>query len=982
MNIEDTSIMQKMSVSYECSFAIGNSLNLSEMLQEVIHTIVHKTNAHKGSIWVARDHSQSDIVLGAISGLRLNDKEIKKGVGYIKSIFRGICSKNEVIIKHREEEDFLKYCIKETGKEQSVLVVPVNNVAIIHVVYANKDIVDKSLGNILLDLSVKLSKAIEACFAYEGIKREIEVRKKAGALLKDSEEQYRTTLNYMPDAIHVVDSDLKIILINKKFKEWNKKLGLPTDVIGKSIDVIGKSIFEVFPFLQKEVRDEYKNVFKTGETLVTEEINTIDKKKVVTETIKMPVVKHGKVIRVITHIRDITELKRNEQIQSVLYNIAESVNTTKDLFELSNSIRNYLKEVIDTSNFFIVLYNNDNDTIFLPYFVDQKDKFTTFPAGKSLTKYVINREKSLIVYEDDIKRLMKRGEIEIIGTLSKVWLGVPLKKDKEIIGVIVVQSYSDASLYTERDLEILEFVSDEIAISISRKKAEEELEEEKERLSVTLSSIGDGVITTDIKGKIILLNKAAEEITGWSNKESIGKYMHEVFSIRDELTGKKYKNLVKGVISADKIGVLPEHSLLVTRDGKEKIVADSVAPIHDRESKTIGIVLVFRDITDKRKMEEELMKATKIESVGILAGGIAHDFNNILTGIIGNISIAKMYVSSQDKVYDILTRMEKASFQAKNLTHQLLTFAKGGAPVKKVSSIKILIEDSTIFALRGSNVKPEFSFTKDLWNVEVDEGQISEVINNLVINANQAMPEGGVIKVLAENVNVSKGDVLPIGEGKYVKIVIEDNGIGISEEYLQKIFDPFFTTKQEGSGLGLATTYSIIKKHNGYIDVESDLGKGTSFHIYIPASDREVLELEDLDFKSIKRGTGRVLVMDDEELVRTVAGEMLEMIGYEVGFAINGLEAIEKYRKAKIRGEVFDCVILDLTVPGGMGGEELIKELIKIDSGVKAIVSSGYSNNPIMANYRDYGFSGVVPKPYKIKELSKVLYEVITKIKK
>ena len=244
------------------------------------------------------------------------------------------------------------------------------------------------------------------------------------------------------------------------------------------------------------------------------------------------------------------------------------------------------------------------------------------------------------------------------------------------------------------------------------------------------------------------------------------------------------------------------------------------------------------------------------------------------------------------------------------------------------------------------------------------------------------MPEGGVIKVLAENVNVSKSDVLPIGEGKYVKIVIEDNGIGIYEEYLHKIFDPFFTTKQEGSGLGLATTYSIIKKHNGYIDVESDLGKGTIFYIYIPASDREVLELEDLDLKSIKRGTGRVLVMDDEELVRSVAGEMLKMIGYEVEFAINGLEAIEKYRKAKIRGEVFDCVILDLTVPGGMGGEELIKELIKIDSGVKAIVSSGYSNNPIMANYRDYGFSGVVPKPYKIKELSKVLYEVITKIKK
>jgi CheY-like chemotaxis protein/anti-sigma regulatory factor (Ser/Thr protein kinase) len=310
-----------------------------------------------------------------------------------------------------------------------------------------------------------------------------------------------------------------------------------------------------------------------------------------------------------------------------------------------------------------------------------------------------------------------------------------------------------------------------------------------------------------------------------------------------------------------------------------------------------------------------------------------------------------------------------------------LTFAKGGAPVKKVSSIKVLIEDSTIFALRGSNVKPEFSFAKNLWNVEIDEGQISEVINNLIINANQAMPDGGVINVYAENVHVSKDDVLPLGEGKYVKIVIEDKGIGISEDYLQKIFDPFFTTKQDGSGLGLATTYSIIKKHDGYIDVKSDIGKGTSFYIYLPASEQEVLCVDDHDFESIRRGTGRVLVMDDEELVRVVAGEMLEIIGYEVEFARDGLEAVEKYRESKKRGEVFDCVILDLTVPGGMGGRELIKELIKIDSGVKAIVSSGYSNDPIMANCRDYGFSGVVPKPYKIKELSKVLYEVIKNLK-
>jgi PAS domain S-box-containing protein len=972
MKIEDTSIIQKMVISYECSLAIGNSLNLSKMLQEVIHTIVRKTNAYKGSVWVARDHNQSDIILGAIAGFRLNHKEIKKGVYCIKGIFREIYSKNEVIIKHRKEEDFLKYCIQKTGKEQSILIVPVSNVAIIHIVYANKDIVDESLGNILLGLSKKLGKAIEACFAHENIIIEIDERKKTEALLKDSEEQYRTTLNCMPDAIQVVNADLKIILINKKLKEWNKKLGLSTDVIGKSV-------FEVFPFLQDRVRDEYKNVFKTGKMLITEENNTINEKKFFTETTKIPVLEHGKVVRVITNIRDITEHKRNEQIQSVLYNIAESVNTTKDLDELFKSIQNYLKEVIDTTNFFIALYDKDVDMISLPYFVDQNDKFTSFPARKTLTKYVINIGKSLLVYEDDIKRLVKKGDVEVIGTISKAWLGVPLKKDKEIIGVIVVQSYSDASIYTEKDAEILEFVSDEIAISISRKKAEEELAQEKERLSVTLGSIGDGVITTDIKGNIVLLNKAAEEITGWSNEESIGKYMHEVFFIMDEVTGKKYKNLVKGVVSKDKIEVLPEHSLLITRDGKEKIISNSIAPIHDRESKTIGIVLVFRDITDKRKMEEELIKTTKLESVGILAGGIAHDFNNILTAIIGSISLAKLNVKPEDKMFGILTEIEKASVQAESLTQQLLTFSKGGAPIKKSMNISNLLKDSVIFSLRGSNVKCEFFITKDLWLVEVDEGQIIQVVNNLIINADQAMPKGGIIKVITENIEVETGHGLPLRKGKYIRVSIYDNGIGISKDMLDKIFDPYFTTKQKGSGLGLSTTYSIIKKHDGYIYVESEIEKGTKFHIYLPASNDKPLRWGiGKKIGDVVYGKGRVLVMDDEEAVRIVVKEMLDYIGYDVKLAKDGEEAIELYRKAKSSGHLFDAVILDLTVPGGMGGGMTLKRLIKIDKDVRAIVSSGYSNYPVMSEFKRYGFKGVIPKPFTIVNLSKVLDQVIT----
>jgi CheY-like chemotaxis protein len=383
-------------------------------------------------------------------------------------------------------------------------------------------------------------------------------------------------------------------------------------------------------------------------------------------------------------------------------------------------------------------------------------------------------------------------------------------------------------------------------------------------------------------------------------------------------------------------------------------------------------------------MEQELQKIQKLESIGILAGGIAHDFNNILTAILGNISLAKMEANPKDEIYERLVEAEKASLQAKNLTQQLLTFSKGGAPIKKTESITEVIKDSAEFALRGSNVKCEFFIPNDIWPVEVDKGQISQVISNLIINADQAMPEGGIIKVRVENV-APVGAVrpcqpvaeLPIKDGKYVKIEIEDDGIGIPKEHLPKIFDPYFTTKQKGSGLGLATSYSIIKRHDGYIAVESELGVGTTFYIYLPASSKQILTKKDAEERLIL-SKGRILVMDDEEVVRDVAGIMLKRIGYDVEFADDGAEALELYKKAEESGQPFDAVIVDLTIQGGMGGEQMIKKLLEIDPNVKAIVSSGYSTDAIMSNFKQYGFSGVVTKPYRIAELSETLYKVLT----
>lgn len=400
-------------------------------------------------------------------------------------------------------------------------------------------------------------------------------------------------------------------------------------------------------------------------------------------------------------------------------------------------------------------------------------------------------------------------------------------------------------------------------------------------------------------------------------------------------------------------------------------------PIFDNDGNVVQMIEYTLDITERRMMEEELLKAQKLESVGFLAGGIAHDFNNILTSILGNIEIAKMGLDQDNKITERLTKAEKATLQAKNLTQQLLTFSKGGVPVKKVVSVSELLRESANFALRGSNVRVKFSSPDNLWSVEVDEGQVSQVISNLIINADQAMPKGGIIELFAENVTAAAEDSLPLKNGKYVKISIKDHGTGISEEHLPKIFDPFFTTKKKGSGLGLATSYSIVKKHGGCITVESQLGAGTTFSIYVPATKKKIPE-QGYSKEKILFGKGRVLVMDDEEPIRELVAQMLSHCGYEVTTVKDGVEAIELYKKERDNGRPFDVVIMDLTIPGGMGGKEATQRLLEIDPGVKVIVSSGYSNDPIMADYKKYGFCGVIAKPYRIKELSEVLKKAIT----
>ncbi len=580
------------------------------------------------------------------------------------------------------------------------------------------------------------------------------------------------------------------------------------------------------------------------------------------------------------------------------------------------------------------------------------------------------KDKKLIPVESGGQAILKNGKVVGIQILTR-----DITERKRAEEELEKYRLHLEELVEERTMELTQ-TNKQLQQEISERiTVEDSLAAEKERLSVTLRSIGDGVITTDTEGKITLINKIAEQLTGWTQEEAVGKSLSLVFQTINEKTRRSSENPVERVLSEGTLTAIREDTILISKEGTESIIADSGAPIRDKNSRIIGVVLVFRDITEWRKMEQELLRTEKLESLGILAGGIAHDFNNILTAILGNANLGKMYCT-EERVAEKLDKIEKASLHAKDLTQQLLTFSKGGAPIKKIVSVPELIRDSVSFALRGSNVRCHLSTARDLWPAEVDEGQISQVINNLVINADQAMPEGGIIKVQAENVIIAPEDRLPLHPGKYVRIAISDEGVGIPEPHLSKIFDPYFTTKQRGSGLGLATSYSIVRQHNGHIQVESEVGTGTAFTIWLPASE-PLWKPEEKEVSRPLHGRGKILLMDDEVAIRDAASEALCHLGYEVEVAHDGKEALELYKKAQKMGTPFDAIIMDLTIPGGMGGEEAIQSLLHIDPEANAIVSSGYSTDPVMSDYEKYGFKGVVTKPYSIKELNEILARVL-----
>ncbi len=515
-----------------------------------------------------------------------------------------------------------------------------------------------------------------------------------------------------------------------------------------------------------------------------------------------------------------------------------------------------------------------------------------------------------------------------------------------------------------------------------RLAAQRALETEKEYLSVTLKSIGEGVISTDTKGRIMLMNNAAEDLTGWTRDEAWSKNLNTVLNLIDQNSNRHITISAQEIIETEadkelsKESKPDKQSLLLSKNGQKYITKIDVSTIKNKKEEPVGLIVVFTDITDKLKIENELLKIQKMESISTLAGGIAHDFNNILTSLMNNLTLTRMGLNQDETADRRLNEAEIACRRGHELVKQLLYMSKETPPDIKPTALDKLVKEVALFSLRGSNCECFFDIQDNLAVIEADESQMHQLIGNLVINAMQAMPEGGAIDIVMENVLIRGNSKVPLPQGNYVKMLVKDSGCGMSDEQIERIYDPFYTTKKEGAGLGLTSCYSIVHKHNGFIKVDSIEGFGSTFAVYLPVSLDQTPEKEEVKKETEFHDSGRVLIMDDEPQIIEGLTKLLQKIGYSVTAAKNSKQAIDHYQESLENNDRFEFIILDLTIKGECGGKEVIRKIREIDSHVKAIVSSGYSSDTHGNHFSEYGFQQALNKPYTFEQLIAVIKKI------
>jgi PAS domain S-box-containing protein len=914
--------------------AMANStLDISEVLSHILTGTLSATGASVGMIFL-RDQETGGLTWGASRGLSeafVDDykyRVVKPGEGLTGLIAQ--TGESIFIAEDSSHDPRIARPVVIAEGLNSFIGVPIyaedEIVAVMNILTRPPDVLQEE--------KIALIKAIgtDVGFAIRNA-RLFKERMQAEEELRKSKERLHVILESTADGMLAVDTTGKTILTNKRFADlWR----IPQPLIDSGddnamLDFVLEQLTDPDGFLNK-VKALYNTAEFDRDIILFKDGRTF-------ERYSAPMFYEAAVIGRLWSFLDITERKRAEEAQRQSENKFKTVwNNSLDGMRLTDA------------NGIIVMVN--------PSFCRLFKKGSGELVGYSLADAYIPKqdEKTL---EEYCERFRNHTIAPYLETEVTIWNGNKLWL--ELTNTFLSLPEQPESLLTVfRDV-------------TGRKRTEQILAQERERLTVTLRSIADGVITTDTDGMIVMLNKAAEKLTGWKSDDAAGRPLSEVFVIVNELTREPCDNPVEKIIKTGDVLELSSPTCLISKDGREMVITNSGAPIRDNQSRITGVVLVFRDMTEKQKLSDSMQRAQKLESLGILAGGIAHDFNNMLAGIFGYLEMAQERATANktDQIPKYITKALGVFDRAKGLTQQLLTFAKGGTPIRKTIQMTPLIRHSANFALSGSNVTAQFTIADDLWLCDCDENQIGQAIDNIVINGKQAMPMGGKIVISADNITDEPGH-----PGSFVRISIKDEGIGMPKEILSKIFDPFFSTKEAGHGLGLSTVFSIIKQHEGWIDVESKPGKGSTFQMYIPASQKTVFSGAVPELVEHK-GSGTILVMDDEEFMLEIVGNMLQSMGYIVARAKDGKEALAMFTHAEKSGLPFVASILDLTIPGGTGGKETAAAIRKINPHAIVIASSGYSEDPIISNPTEHGFTDRIIKPYRKNQLTELMMRIM-----